>query len=426
MVDQIVMENELRVPGGIVIMCKPHINVKVCKKVINQADDHYALAFTVMVQDTIVVGVYSSPKCSLSYIKNCIGQALAGFETFPRIIIGGDFNQQNDLCFLIDNGFKNLVTLPTTKWMTRIDHLYANFETDILTWVNPCYFSDHHSIVTILGNNVFPCNAQLQSDEYMDFTEDINECLMFTDESKQAQELHTETLTYPKNPIDTHFCFENEIQSVNNMHRLENSWNTCWLNCIFQVLWTIIASDNNFSLSSNADISSCIYNWIFERSNRISQTFNLLSEKISDLSLKKAFLISINKSDEVHMKSQEDVLESFQEFVSQCDDLSSLRHSQLETYRCLACESQQTNILTETILLIPIEEKFVIHGMFDLGQAIQSVFVKDENSAKVCENSGCKFQCVKTLKIAGRPRYLIVNVNRAGVNNKKNNIPCIL
>ena len=74
MVDQIVMKNELRVPGGIVIMSKPHINVKICKKVINQADDHYALAFTVMVQDTIVIGVYSSPKCSLSYIKNSIGQ----------------------------------------------------------------------------------------------------------------------------------------------------------------------------------------------------------------------------------------------------------------------------------------------------------------------------------------------------------------
>ena len=158
----------------------------------------------------------------------------------------------------------------------------------------------------------------------------------------------------------------------------------------------------------------------------ISQTFNLYTTQILDLSLKKAFLLSIDKFDDVHLKSQEDVLETFQEFVNQCDSLSPLKHTQLEEYQCLACGFQQNHYLTETVLLIPIMEKFVMRGMFDLRQAIQSMFVKNENSEKVCENSPCKFQCVKTITIAGKPRYLIVNINRAGGNNKKNNIPCIV
>ena len=126
------------------------------------------------------------------------------------------------------------------------------------------------------------------------------------------------------------------------------------------------------------------------------------------------------------MKSQEDVLETFQEFVNQCNTLSCLKHSQLEIYNCPACDSQQTHSLTETVLLVPIVKKFMIQSRFDLGNAIQSIFVENENSEKVCENSSCKFQCVKTVRITGKPRYLIVNVNRAGPGDKKDTTACIV
>ena len=123
-----------------------------------------------------------------------------GFKNFPRIIIGGDFNEMNDLQFLIDIGFKNLVKLPTTKWLTRIDHLYVNFENDVLTWVNPSYFSDHHSIVTVLGKNdaAFSHNIQPQLDENMDFTEYIDECSMVSDDSEQVEKSLTKTLFIKK------------------------------------------------------------------------------------------------------------------------------------------------------------------------------------------------------------------------------------
>ena len=164
------MENELRVPGGILILVKPHIDIKIIKKVRKQVNDYYGLALTCMIVDTIIVAVDFSPKCPFSYTKRCINKALDGFEAFPRKLIGGDFNQKNDVQFLIDNGFKNFVNLPTTKWLTRIDHLYANFDTEILTWVNPSYFSDHHSVIAVLGvDNTVPMeNVVLNSDACID------------------------------------------------------------------------------------------------------------------------------------------------------------------------------------------------------------------------------------------------------------------
>ena len=419
------MENELRVPGGILILVKPHIDIKIIKKVREQANDYYGLALTCMIVDTIIVAVYFSPKCPLSYTKRCINKALDGFEAFPRKLIGGDFNQKNDVQFLIDNGFKNFVNLPTTKWLTRIDHLYANFDTEIFTCVNPSYFSDHHSIITVLGMNGdagFSCKVPSELDECMDFTEDIEYCPMEKNNSHQVAE------SLLRNPEPEKNVSKLNSQTLDIFHRLKNLWNmnTCWLNCIFQALWAILASDKNFSLTTNSDVPSCIFNWIYGRSNEISRTFDLCTEKISDLPLKKAFLMSIGKFNEVHMKSQEDVLETFQEFVNQCDSLSCLKHCQLETYKCPACDSQKTQNLTETVLLVPITEKFMIRGKFDLGNAIHSKFTKDEISEKVCDNSACKFQCVKTLTMTGKPRYLIVNVNRAGPSNKKDTTACIV
>ena len=80
-------------------MAKPHVNINVCTKVLEHTNSYYGLALTSMVDDTIVVAVYFSPKCSLASIKTCIEKALDGFKNFPRIIIGGDFNEMNDLQF---------------------------------------------------------------------------------------------------------------------------------------------------------------------------------------------------------------------------------------------------------------------------------------------------------------------------------------
>ena len=46
---------------------------------------------------------------------------------------------------------------------------------------------------------------------------------------------------------------ERKIQKAVHFHRLKNSWNTCWLNSIFQALWAILATDCTFSLSPNTD-----------------------------------------------------------------------------------------------------------------------------------------------------------------------------
>ena len=191
-------------------------------------------------------------------------------------------------------------------------------------------------------------------------------------------------------------------------------------------MWAILATDSEFSLSPTTDISSVIFNWIFDKSKKIPQTFDLYNEKISDLSLKKTFLMSIGKFNELQMKSQEDAVEAIQEFINQCDSLMPLRHSQMEIYYCPTCGSEQTTCLQETILTVPIQSKFINRGKFDFGSAVLSLFSQYENSEKVCNDPSCRFQCQKKSMLVGKPRYLMINLNRAGPNNKKIHTACII
>ena len=429
MKDQIAMEKELRVPGGILIMAKPHIDIRIIKKVQDQVNDYYGLAVTCMLDNTIMVAVYFSPKCPLGYMKACINKALNGYEGFPRMIIGGDFNQKDDVQFLIDIGFKNFVTVPTTRWMTRIDHLYANFDKEILTWVNPSYFSDHHSVIAVLGvvNAVPMENVALSLDAGMDVNDDtviFGKIMPSYDECMDVDVTIDESLNI-ESPTDNS-SDKRRIQKAVHFHRLKNSWNTCWLNSIFQALWVILATDCTFSLSPNTDMSSIIFNWIYNKSKDIPQIFDLYNEKISDLSLKKTFLMCIGKFNELQMKSQEDAVEAFQEFINQCDSLTPLRHSQMEIYHCPTCGSEQTTCLQETILSVPIQSKFNERGKFNFGSAVLSLFNQYENSEKVCSDPSCRFQCQKKSMIVGKPKYLMINLNRAGPNNKKIQSACTI
>ena len=42
------------------ILAKPHVDVKVCEKVLKRVNDDYGLALTCMIDDTIIVAVYFS------------------------------------------------------------------------------------------------------------------------------------------------------------------------------------------------------------------------------------------------------------------------------------------------------------------------------------------------------------------------------
>ena len=71
-------------------------------------------------------------------------------------------------------------------------------------------------------------------------------------------------------------------------------------------------------------------------------------------------------------------------------------------------------------------QKFIKRGKFDLNDALLNTFNQFENSLKVCNETECKFQCLRKLVIDGKPRFLMVNLNRAGPNNAKINTACIV
>ena len=70
--------------------------------------------------------------------------------------------------------------------------------------------------------------------------------------------------------------------------------------------------------------------------------------------------------------------------------------------------------------------EFIKQGKFDLNDALLNLFNQFENSQKVCDDIKCKFQCQKRLVIDGKPRFLMVNLSRAGPNNTKINTACIV
>ena len=352
-----------------------------------------------------------------------MNKALNTCNDFPKILIGGDFNHKDDIACLLEKGFSNCIALPTTKWMTRIDHLYANFDTEILAWVNPSYFSDHHSIVAILN---------LDDDTIMTDTGDKPQ---FKGQYDSLKDLGESKLSErcDHQPIDS-FIEENStatgqtscISSAKFFQGLQNQHNTCWLNSIFQALWAIFSVDIKFTATDSTDICSAIFNWILSKGNVHFEKLDLYTEKLFDVSIKQAFLMSIGKFEEWRLKSQEDAVEAFQEFINNCDSLSPLGHFQIETYHCPNCESEQSIRLRETIVSVFFHQKFIKQGKFDLNDALRNLFNQFENSEKVCNETECKFQCLRKLVIDGKPRFLMVNLNRAGPNNAKINTACIV
>ena len=187
--DQVCMGHDCRVPGGICGYVKHGREFVISGKRCVIENNFFAMYLACQVGDLNIVSIYLSPKCPPPTKHMLLEEAIGLFSVTSNIIIGGDVNQEADLCSLIDHGFRNVITETTTRWQTRIDHVYINMDQDCVAGMNPCYYSDHKSVFLVLGNaddlnltaNDYVSNIGMSIDDPSMETSDCDVCNQFSE-----------------------------------------------------------------------------------------------------------------------------------------------------------------------------------------------------------------------------------------------------
>ena len=101
---------------------------------------------------TAIVSIYIPPSQKKSFSMDGLTTVLSHLNTSENehIIIIGDFNEDltcsgnHQLCdFLVENGFQQHITVPTTDYGTLIDHIYTKNICEAEVDTGDCYYSDH-------------------------------------------------------------------------------------------------------------------------------------------------------------------------------------------------------------------------------------------------------------------------------------------
>ena len=148
------MNNTKRVPGGICLYSSEDQQVCKIKEIDIQERGYFCQLLVCLSIDCIIIGLYFSPKCPLMSKVNALKMALTecvGYE--QDVVIGGDFNCEQNIDFLIEQGFSSLPLDLTTKYGSSIDHLYIKSGKNYIFGSNPCYYSDHNPLFVAFKSN---------------------------------------------------------------------------------------------------------------------------------------------------------------------------------------------------------------------------------------------------------------------------------
>ena len=158
------MNNTKRVPGGICLYSSKNQQVLIIKKIDIQKVGYYCQLLVCLATECLIIGLYFSPKCPLSLKVEALQMALNECYGYQHeIVIGGDFNCEKNIDFLVEQGFFRLPLFDTTKFGSNIDQIYAKVSKKYVFGANPCYYSDHNPLFLAIKSNELSLNEEIEN-----------------------------------------------------------------------------------------------------------------------------------------------------------------------------------------------------------------------------------------------------------------------
>ena len=399
----IVINNEIRYPGGIEVFTKDHVKTKLIKKWNYMRKDFYANMILYETKDHFIAAAYFSPKCPKKETNKIIKECLDTMILPKKTIIAGDFNQHNDIDLLVKHNFRNCIKEPTTKWHTRIDHIYINFDDDQKTCINPSFFSDHHSIVILLGN-------ELGEEDKI--------------EKQTLKSIVTTTTVNDSHVIDASKETK-QCERINAIHRLINKTQDCWLNSLVQLLLQVSKNDN-FRQCEAQTTGEILYNWIVMMATKPEMKLYLKEQHIENLSMnfKTAFLSCINKLNEWGLNSQQDAIEALQIFINNSPICEQVKYREKKKISCNTCLSEREMTQEGTIMIMNPDDKYMKDEKVHITMYIKDMYNKEKRSLIKCDKNSCNQECVEKSILCDNTTHLMVQISRTQLNNSKNMVAC--
>ena len=294
------MNSSYRVPGGICLYVKKNLTIFSLKKEMISEKEFFALFISCKILNYNIFGIYFSPKCPTKISESMLDRALNNCNDEGNIILGGDFNQEFDSKILNKNGFINVVNESTTKWGTKIDHIYIKPQNGFKAGTNPTYYSDHRPSFIVFGDDLENCSSQnasgIQKQNVNDFDQNDNVNLnsdCFENKNEMICEL----------PVDPHVnvCKKKKVRIID---RLQTTTALKLISFLKSNGYEVIESLSNDQIGLSCGYISAICSSIFYENQMKSDKnwlFSNMGTNVAPDFIKSCNEILTLKSSEAHL-----------------------------------------------------------------------------------------------------------------------------
>jgi ubiquitin C-terminal hydrolase len=194
-----------------------------------------------------------------------------------NVIVAGDFNenllvQRQHLIYdlFVEKNFKQLVTWPTTRYGSLLDHMYTNIPKRSKCTAVPTYFSDHDAVKLTIYDNEIDNSSLPQLTVPLDserppipFLANPDNEVSITE--PQLSDLAPSTRTRmrsatPQSKSQTTLVINRDKQNVadpDTTSGIPNFGNTCYINSLLQTLFSTHALQDLFEIGTNLSNILC-------------------------------------------------------------------------------------------------------------------------------------------------------------------------